>query len=94
VVTVNRAVALAEVEGPQEALEVLERVGAASEAVTHWHLFHAARAELLRRVGDLPGSALAIDDALACPHNDVDDRLLRQRRAALDRSLVGSADAE
>jgi RNA polymerase sigma-70 factor (ECF subfamily) len=94
VVAVNRAVALAEVEGPVEALAVLDEVGDAFEVVARWHLFHAARAELLRRLGDLSESVTAIDKALACPHNDVDDGLLRRRRAAIRSSLADSVDAE
>jgi len=46
VVAMNRAIALAEVRGPQSALEILDGLDLAG-----YHLFHAARADLLRRLG-------------------------------------------
>ena len=46
VVAMNRAIALAEVRGPQAALDILDRLDLAG-----YHLFHAARADLLRRLG-------------------------------------------
>ena len=46
VVAMNRAIALAEVRGPQAALEVLDDLD-----LDEYHLFHAARADLLRRLG-------------------------------------------
>lgn len=80
VVAVNRAIALAEVEGPAAGLLALDAVAA---DVSQWHMFHAARAELLRRLGEPDASSAALLAALACPHNDADDRLLRARLAAL-----------
>jgi RNA polymerase sigma-70 factor, ECF subfamily len=46
VVAMNRAIALAEVRGPQPALDILDGLDLAG-----YHLFHAARADLLRRLG-------------------------------------------
>ena len=46
VVALNRAIALAEVRGPQAALDILDGLDLAG-----YHLFHAARADLLRRLG-------------------------------------------
>ena len=46
VVAVNRAVAVAEVSGPEAGLAALAQVG---DEVDRWHLFHAARADLLQR---------------------------------------------
>ena len=46
VVVMNRAIALAEVEGPRSALDILEGLD-----LDGYHLFHAARADLLRRLG-------------------------------------------
>ena len=46
VVAMNRAIALAEVRGPQAALDILDGLDLAG-----YHLFHAARADLLRRLG-------------------------------------------
>lgn len=83
VVRVNRAIAVAEVDGPAAGLAVLDAV----TGVDGWHLFHAARADLLRRSGDTDAAVVALERALACPHNDVDDRLLRVR---LDELVSGS----
>ena len=46
VVAMNRAIALAEVRGPQPALDILDGLDLAG-----YHLFHSARADLLRRLG-------------------------------------------
>ena len=46
VVAMNRAIALAEVRGPQAALDILDGLD-----LDEYHLFHAARADLLRRLG-------------------------------------------
>jgi RNA polymerase sigma-70 factor (ECF subfamily) len=80
VVAVNRAVAVAELSGPEAGLAALAAVG---DGVDRWHLFHAARADLLQRVGDSAGARTALEAALECPHNDADDRLLRRRLAGL-----------
>jgi RNA polymerase sigma-70 factor (ECF subfamily) len=81
VVVVNRSIALAEVDGPAAALESLEGV---RPAVQRWHMFHAARADFLRRLGDLDGAADALREALQCPHNEVDGQLLRRRLLDLE----------
>jgi RNA polymerase sigma-70 factor, ECF subfamily len=78
-VKVNRAVAEAEVDGPEAGLAVLATV----EGAEGWHLYHVARGELLRRTGNAADAADAYRRALTCPHNDVDDGLLRTRLAAL-----------
>jgi RNA polymerase sigma-70 factor (ECF subfamily) len=46
VVALNRAVALAELEGPRRALDIVDEL-----ELEHYHRFHAVRAELLRRLG-------------------------------------------
>jgi len=83
-VRVNRAVAEAEVHGPEAGLAVLDGL----EGAAGWHLFHATRADLLRRTGDLAGAAEAYRDALACPHNDADDRFLRRRLVELGADVT------
>lgn len=81
VVQVNRAAAVAKAMGPAAGLEVLERV----TGVDRWHLFHAARADLLRGAGRLAEAAEAYRDALACECNAPDRRFLERRLAELDR---------
>lgn len=84
-VRVNRAVAVAEVDGPRAGLELLDALAAQPEA-GRWHLFHAARAELLRRSGEPEASAVALRTALALATNEADRSLLSQR---LERPQIG-----
>jgi RNA polymerase sigma-70 factor (ECF subfamily) len=80
IVAVNRAVAVAEVHGPAVGLAALDAI----DDLPLWHMYHAARADLLTRLGDASAARDALLAALACPHNDPDDRLLRRRLAAID----------
>jgi RNA polymerase sigma-70 factor (ECF subfamily) len=78
VVALNRAVAVAEVEGPSEALALLDDLD-----LEQYHLYHATRAELLRRMGDVDAASLAYMDAIAIADNEVERRFLEERAAAL-----------
>jgi RNA polymerase sigma-70 factor (ECF subfamily) len=78
VVALNRAVAVAEVEGPSEALALLDDLD-----LEQYHLYHATRAELLRRMGDVDAASLAYVDAIAIADNEVERRFLEERAAAL-----------
>lgn len=81
VVRVNRAVAVAEVDGPRAGLDLLaELVGSPIE---RWHLYWSTRADLQRRAGDLAAAADSYEQALGCPCNDTDRRFLERRLAAL-----------
>ncbi|MEA2652549.1 MAG: hypothetical protein QOI85_2270 [Chloroflexota bacterium] len=85
VVALNRALALAERDGPAEALAAIEPL---APRLDGYHLFHAARAELLRRVGR-PAEALDADTrALGLTENPAERRLLEMRivQAGSDRS--------
>jgi RNA polymerase sigma-70 factor, ECF subfamily len=64
VVALNRAVAVAEVQGPAAALAIVERLG-----LTSYYLFHAIRADLLRRLGRDTDAALAYQAAIAGTSN-------------------------
>ena len=75
VVRVNRAAAVAEAVGAEAGLAVLDTV----EGVDGWHLFHAARADLLRRLGRPDAAADAYRTALRCNPNDADRRFLTAR---------------
>jgi len=74
IVALNRAVAVAEVDGPAEALTVVDRLDLA-----HSHLFHAIRADLLRRLGRLAEAAAAYDAALARADNATEREFLLRR---------------
>ena len=79
VVALNRAVAIAEVEGPAAALALVEPL-----PLGGFHLFHAVRADLLRRLGRTAEAALAYDAALAVTANAAEQSFLRKRRAEVD----------
>ena len=77
VVRVNRAVAVAEVAGPDAGLALLDDlVGTASE---RWHLYWSTRADFHRRLGNRAAAADAYRRALECPSNDSDHRFLQRR---------------
>ena len=78
VVAMNRAIALAEVDGPGPALAELDQLG-----LDDYHLFHAARADLLERLGRSDEAAASYDAALARTTNTAERRFLERRRAAL-----------
>jgi RNA polymerase sigma-70 factor, ECF subfamily len=76
IVSLNRAVAIAMVEGHETALTLMERL--ASE-LDSYHLFHAARADLWRRAGDFEAAAQSYARALALVTNDSERRFLERR---------------
>ena len=77
VVALNRAVALAETEGPEAALEIVD---ALAERLDRYHLLHAVRADLLRRLGREDEARAALDAALARTDDPDDRALLTARR--------------
>ena len=77
VVALNRAVAVAEVDGAARALDLL-----ADLDLPRYHLFHATRAELLRRLGRVEAADAAYGDALDLVTNPAERRLLEERRDA------------
>jgi RNA polymerase sigma-70 factor (ECF subfamily) len=82
VVALNRALAVGELSGPQAALEEIEPLG---ERLADYHLYHAARAELLRRVGRSEEALVADRRALELTDNPAEQELLRARVASADR---------
>ncbi len=78
VVALNRAVAVAEVEGPAAALAAVEPL-----ELHGYHLWHATRADLLRRLGRPGEAAEAYKAALALAGNDAERRFLEERRRSL-----------
>jgi RNA polymerase sigma-70 factor (ECF subfamily) len=84
-VALNRAVAIAMGEGVERGLELLESLGS-SGALRSYHLFHAARADLLRRLSRNSEAAAAYQKALSLTANAVERRFLRRRIADLDAS--------
>ena len=78
VAALNRAVAVAEVDGPQVALAVLDGLD-----LDGYHLYHAIRADLLRRLGREAEAGLAYDAAIARAGNAAERAFLEHRRAEL-----------
>ena len=78
VVSLNRAAALAMVEGPAAGLAKIDALGTGGE-LDGYHLFHAARADLLQRLGDHEQAALAYGRALALAGNESERRFLASR---------------
>jgi RNA polymerase sigma-70 factor (ECF subfamily) len=75
IVSLNRAVAVAMVHGPQRALSIVEALAAAGE-LDNYHLLHAARADLLRRMGSRSEAAISYMRALELVKNDSERRFL------------------
>jgi RNA polymerase sigma-70 factor (ECF subfamily) len=84
VVALNRAVALAEVRGPAAGLAAVDDLR--SPALDGYYLFHAARADLLRRLGRDEEAAAAYATARALTANPVEQAFLDSRHAALSPS--------
>jgi RNA polymerase sigma-70 factor (ECF subfamily) len=80
VVELNRAVAVAMAEGPRAGLVLVEALGAEG-ALDGYHLFHAARADLLRRVGRRDEAARAYGRALDLASNQTERAFLARRLA-------------
>jgi RNA polymerase sigma-70 factor (ECF subfamily) len=78
VVAMNRAIALGEVEGPDAALAVLEGLD-----LDDYHLFHATRADLLRRLGRPGDAASAYARAADRAPSDAERAFLERRLASL-----------
>jgi RNA polymerase sigma-70 factor (ECF subfamily) len=96
VAALNRAVAVAEVEGPRTGLSVLDDIGPsaghgarpsagprAGQDLGSYYLYHAIRADLLRRLGRDAEAALAYEAAIAGAGNAAERAFLRRRRDAL-----------
>jgi len=79
VVALNRAVAVAEVNGPAVALALVD-----GSPLNDYHLFHAVRADLLRRLGRFQEAAEAYDAAVARCTNAAERAFLERSRRALD----------
>jgi RNA polymerase sigma-70 factor, ECF subfamily len=77
VVALNRAVAVAMVEGPEAGLALMDELTTSGE-LAGYHLLHAGRADLLRRLGRSAEAAAAYRQALALADNPVEHGYLNQ----------------
>ena len=74
IVAVNRAVAVAEVEGPDAALTLLDGLD-----LENYYLFHAVRADMLRRLGRIREAATAYEAAIARTSNLIEREHMQRR---------------
>ena len=80
IVALNRAVAVAELDGPEVALAEVERVGG---ALAGYHAYHVTRADLLRRTGRSAEAREAYDRAIELAGNTAETAYLTRRRDQL-----------
>ena len=80
VVALNRAIAVAELDGPEVALATVDRL---EGALAGYHLYHATRADLLRRTGRSRDSRAAYDKAIELAGNTAEVAYLTRRRDQL-----------
>ena len=83
VVTLNHAVAVAMSEGPERGLVLIDTLESSGE-LSDYYLLHAARADLLRRLGRKPEAADAYTRALRLARNPIEQNYLRRRLVELD----------
>jgi len=80
VIALNRAIAVAEVDGPEVALAAVDRL---EDKLAGYHAYHAARADLLRRLGLNQESRAAYDKAIELAGNTAETAYLTRRRDQL-----------
>ncbi len=82
-VSLNKAVAVAELDGPKVALAMVERLADESPAMSTYHAWHVTRADLLRRTGRDAEARAAYEAAIAATHNVAQRAYLRRQRDRL-----------
>jgi RNA polymerase sigma-70 factor (ECF subfamily) len=80
IVALNRAIAVAELDGPQVALAAVDRL---EDRLTGYHAYHATRADLLRRLDRREESRAAYDQAIELAGNTAETAYLTRRRDEL-----------
>ncbi|MGI8335117.1 RNA polymerase sigma factor [Actinomadura scrupuli] len=80
IVALNRAIAVAELDGPQVALAAVDRL---ADKLAGYHAYHATRADLLRRLGHSQQSRAAYDKAIELAGNTAETAYLTRRRDQL-----------
>jgi RNA polymerase sigma-70 factor (ECF subfamily) len=78
IVALNRAVAVSMAQGPEAALPLIEDLASAG-TLENYHLFHAARADVLRRMGSKEESAKSYSRAIALAGNESERNFLERR---------------
>jgi RNA polymerase sigma-70 factor (ECF subfamily) len=86
VVELNRAVAIAGCEGPEQGLRLIDDL-LAREQLSHYHLAHSARADMCRRLGRIPEARASYEKALALARQEPDRRFLARRLEELKEEV-------
>jgi RNA polymerase sigma-70 factor, ECF subfamily len=81
IIALNRAIAVAELDGPEVALATVDRLG---DVLAGYHAFHVTRADLLRRLGRSRESRAAYDQAIELAGNTAEIAYLTRRRDQLE----------
>jgi RNA polymerase sigma-70 factor (ECF subfamily) len=87
IVSLNRAVAVAMANGPESGLPLIDAL-AANDNLVNYHLLHAARADLLRRLGSPVEAAKSYQRALVLVTNDSERRFLERRLREVQSAVV------
>jgi len=85
IVALNRAVALAEVQGPEVALRAIDAIEEENRHLSRYHLLHAVRADLFRRLGRIDEATAAYEVAISCSTNQVESDFLQQNLESVGR---------
>lgn len=80
IIALNRAIAVAEIDGPEVALADVDRLG---QPLAGYHAYHATRADLLRRLSRSQESRMAYDKAIELAGNTAETIYLTRRRDQL-----------
>ncbi|MFL6073227.1 MAG: RNA polymerase sigma factor [Mycobacteriales bacterium] len=80
IIALNRAIAVAELDGPEVALAAVDRL---EDRLAGYHAYHATRADLLRRLGHSQQSRAAYDRAIELAGNTAETAYLTRRRDQL-----------
>lgn len=87
VISLNRAVAVAMATGPHPALALVDAI-AETSALENYHLLHAVRADLLRRIGYMEEAAKNYERALSLVTNESERRFLERRLGEVKASIA------
>jgi len=86
IVSLNRAVAVAMVNGPEAGLAIIDSLAVGD--LQNYHLLHAARADFLRRIGSREQAATSYRRALSLVSNESERRFLDRRLREMQDDLM------
>jgi len=92
-VELNRAIAVAEVAGPEAALVIVERIDFEPSELDHYCSLHSTRADLLRRLGRTIDARYAYGRALQLTRSEPERRFLKRRIAELPPPAAADCEA-